>query len=161
MAAMKALFGGLALGLALGGSASAQSPSTPFDPVGVTVAETAAWLKAAGYEAEISTNEVGRPVIFSAIGKAKFDVLFFDCEGDRCGSLQFAAAFKLKIPPADEVVNRWNRTNRYLKAYSANDGATHVQYDVNVNVGRTPAMLSDDFGVWVANFPKFPAFIGF
>ena len=128
---------------------------------GMTGAEVAAWLQKAGYKAELTKDEGGDPLISSAAEGTTFKIYFYDCDEAklRCKALQFSAGFDLKTPLALEKANEWNRKNRYLKVYLDDDGDPYVQYDVNVNAGRTLAGLDDDFGVWTGMLGDFTTFI--
>ena len=159
---MKALIGGvLATVLLAAGSATAQTaaPPTFINTDGMTGPEVAAWLQGRGFEAVLGETAQGSPKIDSVRGGAKFQIYLYDCENGRCQSLQFSAFFDLKEGITGPVVNQWNRTNRYLKAYINDDGDPYVQYDVNVNGGRTLSGLDDDFDVWADTLPSFIKYI--
>lgn len=128
---------------------------------GMTGAEVAKWLQASGYKAELTTDDTGDPMIKSAASGVNFTVYFYDCTAKpRCKAIQFAASFDLKQPMSAAKINEWNRQNRYLKAYIDDEGDPYVQYDVNLNAGRTTAVLDDDFGVWTSMIDDFTTFIG-
>ena len=136
-----------------------QAAAQQINEGGMTGPEVAAWLQKAGYKAELSKDEQGDPMISSAADGQVFKVYFYDCEAGRCKALQFSAGFDLKTPLTLEKANEWNRKNRYLKAYLDDEGDPYVQYDVNVNAGRTFAGLDDDFGVWTGTIGDFTTFI--
>jgi hypothetical protein len=126
----------------------------------MTGPEVVAWLQKGGYKAELTKDDGGDPMINSAAEGQTFKIYFYDCdEAKRCKALQFSAGFDLKTPLKYEKINEWNRKNRYLKAYLDDDGDPYVQYDVNVNAGRTVAGLDDDFGVWTGMIDDFTTFI--
>jgi hypothetical protein len=140
--------------------ASAQAEDLHKD--GMTGPEVAAWLQKAGYKAELTKDDGGDPMINSAANGSTFKVYFYDCDTakTRCKALQLSAGFDLKTPLTLEKINEWNRKNRYLKAYLDDEGDPYVQYDVNVNAGRTVEGLDDDFGVWTGMLDDFTTFIG-
>lgn len=156
---MKTIVAGLSLAAALMFAASASAAEIHAD--GMTGAEVAKWLQDAGYKAELTKDDGGDPMINSAAAGASFKVYFYDCDKakTRCKALQFSAGFDLKTPLTLEKINEWNRKNRYLKAYLDDDMDPYVQYDVNVNAGRTVAGLDDDFGVWTGMLGDFTTFI--
>jgi hypothetical protein len=128
---------------------------------GMTGAEVADWLRKSGYKAELTKDDGGDPLIDSAADGHDFKIYFYDCsEAKRCKALQFSAGFDTKEGLTLEKANEWNRKNRYLKAYLDDEGDPYVQYDVNVNAGRTTAGLDDDFGVWTGMIGDFTKFIG-
>jgi hypothetical protein len=127
---------------------------------GMTGPEVAAWLQKAGYKADLSKDDGGDPLIDSAADGHNFKIYFYDCDAaKRCKALQFSAGFDLKQGLTLAKANEWNRKNRYLKVYLDDDGDPYVQYDVNVNAGRTIAGLDDDFGVWTGMIGNFTTFI--
>ena len=145
-----------AMALAAGGTAHAQAIHND----GMTGPEVVAWLQKGGYKAELTKDDGGDPMINSAANGASFKVYFYDCnEAKRCKALQFSAGFDMKEGLTLAKANEWNRKNRYLKAYLDDDMDPYVQYDVNVNAGRTVAGLDDDFGVWTGMLDDFTTFI--
>lgn len=141
------------------GAAQAQAQEQELDKNGMTGPEVVEWLQKAGYKAELSKDSDGDPLIKSATGGQNFNVYFYDCANTRCKALQFSAGFDLKTPLSLDKSNEWNRENRYLKAYLDDEGDPYVQYDVNVNAGRTYSGLSDDFKVWTDMLSDFTDFI--
>lgn len=140
----------------LAGAAQAQV----INAGGMTGPEAVAWLQKSGYKAELTKDESGDPLINSAADGHDFKIYFYDCDAaKRCKALQFSAGFDLKQGLTLEKANEWNRKNRYLKAYLDDDMDPYVQYDVNVNAGRTVAGLDDDFGVWTGMLGDFTTFI--
>lgn len=154
----------VAAALALAASSATGAQAAAIHEGGMTGPEVAAWLQAAGYRAQLTKDSSGDPLINSASEGVNFKVLFYDCEGaaaaQRCKALQFAAGFDLDKPLTAERMNEWNKSHRYLKAYINADGDPYVEYDVNVNAGRTTAGLDDDFGVWTGILSAFTTFIG-
>jgi putative hemolysin len=154
----------LATGLVTGATqaqaqAQAQTQAQVINKDGMTGPEVAAWLQKAGYKAALSKDETGDPLISSAADGHDFKVYFYDCKDGRCKALQFSAGFDMKDGLTLAKANEWNRKNRYLKTYLDDDGDPYVQYDVNVNAGRTMAGLDDDFGVWTGMVGDFTTFI--
>lgn len=128
---------------------------------GMTGAEVVKWLQDGGYKAELTKDDTGDPMIKSAAGGVNFIIYFYDCTAKpRCKAIQFSASFDLKQPMSAAKINEWNTKNRYLKAYIDDEGDPYVQYDVNLNAGRTKAVLDDDFGVWTSMIDDFTTFIG-
>jgi hypothetical protein len=158
---MKALIGALLATLVVAAGPAAQNPGAPklINADGMTGPEVAAWLQGRGFDAVLGKTNQGGPKIDSVRGGAKFQVYLYDCENDRCQSLQFSAFFDLMEGITGSVANQWNRANRYLKVYINDDGDPYVQYDVNVNGGRTLAGLDDDFDVWADTLPSFIKYI--
>jgi len=155
---MKTLVASLSLAAALMLAPAVQAEN--LHEGGMTGPEVVAWMQKAGYKAELGKDDSGDPMVSSAADGQTFKVYFYDCEAGRCKALQFSAGFDLKTPLTLDKTNEWNRKNRYLKAYLDEEGDPYVQYDVNVNAGRTLAGLDDDFGVWTGMIGDFTTFIG-
>ncbi|PTS81683.1 MULTISPECIES: YbjN domain-containing protein [unclassified Caulobacter] len=154
---MKTAMIALMASVAMAGTANA---AEMINRDGMTGPEVAAWLQKAGYKAALSKDSSGDPMIESAADGTNFKIYFYDCKDDRCKALQFSAGFDLKQPLKLEKANEWNTKNRYLKTYLDEEGDPYVQYDVNVNAGRTLEGLKDDFELWVGMLPDFTTFIG-
>lgn len=156
---MKTLMAALLAGALLGASAAQAAPTILHDQ-GMSGPEVAKWLRDLGYKAELGTDKSGDPMIKSGAEGISFDIYFYDCvEKPRCKAIQFSAGFDLKQPLTAAKINEWNRKNRYLKAYIDDEGDPHVEYDVNINAGRTKEGLSDDFAVWTSMIGDFTKFI--
>jgi hypothetical protein len=140
--------------------ASGMARAETINANGMTAPEVAAWLQKAGYKAEVGKDSDGEPMIKSATDGENFNIYFYDCDKTlRCKALQFSAGFDLKQGLTLAKVNEWNRKNRYLKAYVDDDLDPYIQYDVNVNAGRTVSGLDDDFAVWTGMIGDFTTFI--
>lgn len=156
---MKAMMIALAGLAAIAGSSASAAEPTLINKDGMTGPEVVAWLQGEGYKAALSKDQGGDPMIKSAAGGINFTVYFYDCEKDRCKALQFSSGFDLKDGLTLAKVNEWNKTNRYLDAYLDDENDPYVEYDVNVNAGRTIAGLNDDFDIWTDMVGTFATFI--
>lgn len=157
---MKMSLAALAAGAGLAVSSAAVSAPGDIHTDGMTGPEVAKWLQGAGYKADLSTDDTGDPMIKSATDGLNFTVYFYDCTAKpRCKALQFATSFDLKTPMTAAKINEWNKGNRYLKAYIDDEGDPYVQYDVNINAGRTISGLKDDFDIWTSMLGDFTKFI--
>lgn len=156
---MVGLFAGALVALAPMAAGAASAPVILHND-GMTGAEVAKWLQDAGYKAELTTDKGGDPMIRSAAGGVNFNIYFYDCEiKPRCKAIQFSAGFDLKTAMTPAKINEWNKGHRYLKAYLDDEGDPQVDYDVNINAGRTKAGLDDDFAVWTSMIDDFTTFI--
>jgi hypothetical protein len=151
-----ALAAAAVLCLAGGSNAAAQEM---INKDGMTGPEVAAWLQAAGFKAELTKDKTGDPMIRSAAGGVNFTVLFYDCDKGRCRALQFSSGFDLSDGLTLAKTNEWNKKYRYLKAYLDDENDPYVEYDVNLNAGRTMAGLKDDFDIWTDMLGDFATFI--
>ncbi|ATQ41402.1 YbjN domain-containing protein [Caulobacter mirabilis] len=153
---MKAVI--LAAGVALAAISSAAAAQT-IHKDGMTAQEVVSWLHKSGYKAELTKDSQGDPKINSAAGGVNFAIHFYDCAASRCKAIQFSAGFDLKDGFTLEKINAWNREHRYLKGYLDKEMDPYVEYDVNVNAGRTISGLDDDFGVWTGMIDDFTKYI--
>ena len=116
---------------------------------GMTAGDVASWLQNAGYLAKIDPGPDGKShSILSASDGLKFVVLLNDCKGDRCGSLEFFAAFDTNGTSSGEKMNAWNVNHRWTTAYVDNAKNPCLRLDVDVSPGGTVEMLNDQFILW-------------
>jgi hypothetical protein len=133
--------------------------AAPIPDGGVTAAEVSAALQAKGFQAEVTADKQGDPLIRSASGGSRFGVYFYDCHGSpRCGSIQFSAAFSGKGMDLGKIAE-WNRTKRFGRAYIDDDSDPWVEMDMDVEHGATTDALTNDLERWVAVMGKFGQFI--
>jgi len=128
---------------------------------GLTLDETVAWLRRAGYPATPHPEDGVHPYVSSKLGTADFAVRLYDCKtGGRCASLQFTAGFDLANGLSLDRVNAWNMEKRYVKAYLDDERDPFAGYDINLSPGVTYEALDDAFLLWRSFLPDFTAFIG-
>ncbi len=63
-----------------------------------------------GLPVDLGEDLFGDPEIASGIGDTRFDVLFFDCDGDVCETITFSAAY-VSDSVSLEDMNDWNVEN--------------------------------------------------
>lgn len=145
------VFAALALTVAAPQAARAQTaPAAPF--VGLTPESVHDWLAGAGAEVgDVTRNDEDVYFQVRDSGVVWF-VFFYGCEADgRCGDLQFNAIFDAAGISTD-VVNDWNRSQRWQKAFRSDaDGqpVVFVQQDVMLISGQTVQQLADPTVVWL------------
>lgn len=125
------IFGAVVLAL------SAQSAAAkPLNNAGITRGEMAAFLKAKGYPVTAAKDDNGLSILKSTAVGVNFDVYFFDCnKAERCQAMQFAAGWTMSTPVKLEMLNKWNRDNRYMRAYVQEGGALYGELDMVVAPG--------------------------
>jgi hypothetical protein len=134
-----------------------QARSIPDD--GVSIDDVAAWLKERGQdEAKISDDGNGHKIVSSSLSGVKFGVYMFDCKGDKCGSVQFAAGWPVSGKIAASRVNEWNRTKRWARAYLDTSGGLWLEFDVDLTPGGTYELLDDNFATWKKTVDGFKDF---
>lgn len=142
----------IVLGLALWpGVASAQNiPSN-----GLTINEVVSWLQGKGLPAQIGAAQDNSNNVESRFGNTKFNVMMFDCNGDRCGSIQFWTGFANRGSFDISKVNEWNRDKRWARAYYGKDNSPYLEMDVDVAPGGTYDLLNDELETWKGTLTKF------
>lgn len=103
-----------------------------------------------GYRADLATDEGGDPLIRSAAGGVNFEVYYYDCEGGKtCNAIQFVAGFDMANGTTLEVLNDWNRANRYGRAYLDDESDPYLEMDMNLwGGGISPATFKDNLEIW-------------
>jgi|SRR4051794_17010794 hypothetical protein len=125
---------------------------------GVTRQEIATWLNSRGLTASIHDNGLGENIVSTTIGKVNFDVYFYACASERCGSLQFAAGWTPISSATGLRINDWNRHKRFIRAYLDDKNNPWGEYDFDVSPGGTREQLDkalDRWGEQVASFSTF------
>ncbi len=150
----------LAAAPALAQDASESTPPPAPAPTGVDPEAVAAWLTEKGGGVEPLQVRGSQVVMTVHDGSQQWHVIFLACDAGRCGDAQFNARFAAPDVTV-ETINRWNWSNRFLKAYLATptDGSEPqaiVQYDLLIN-GDDVNQLNDPTSVWVQSLPRFAA----
>jgi hypothetical protein len=116
-----------ALALGVAGTAQAQTVSAA-NPKGLLKAITSA-----GYEAELSTDKVGDPMIETTLSGYKVIVLFYGCDEKThkgCDSVQFSTGFDRETPmdpvKALAIAREW----RFLAVSLDDEGDPYLRWDV-------------------------------
>ncbi|GGW25948.1 hypothetical protein GCM10011452_12510 [Gemmobacter lanyuensis] len=126
------------------------------DPQGLADA-----LQGLGYKAQLATDDKGDPRIDSAADGANFSIWFYGCtNGKDCGSIQFSAGFDTPDGVDVAVLNEWNHSTRFGKAYADTTGDPHVELDVNTTGMLTPENFANTVGIWTQVLSDFQRHIG-
>jgi hypothetical protein len=133
--------------------APAASTAGRFTLTGVTD-----WLKAKGLPA---TPNIDKDYVVTQIGSETYVVFLGDCKDGGCDSLQFFYGIKYDkgVRPdegsAAALVNRWNRENRWLKAYVDQDRDVALEMDVWFSNGSMSATADPYFEIFKNGVPIF------
>lgn len=152
---MRFRYGVLAAAMLVGVAGGAAAG--PLPEGGVTAAEVAGVMRAMKLPVEQTTDRQGDPLILSAVSGRKFGVYFYQCQGPRCGSIQFSAGFEGAASVPMVKVMEWNRTKRFGRAY-ADSGTLYVEMDMDVERGATTEALANNLDRWAAVVEQFPKF---
>ena len=152
---LKSMLSGAGLALALSFSAQAQGV--------VTGADTEEILNIArGYgSATLATQSNGDPQINGKINGLTYQVFFRNCTNNaNCEDLNFYLGF-LDLKPTLEVINDWNSTKRFSRAYLDPDKDACVEMDLDLVKGVSAEYLDSQFGVWNLILTQFAEHIGY
>lgn len=108
----------------------------------------AAAMMKAGYQALISKDGAGDPMIESAAAGYTFTVYFYGCETSvRCDSVQFYTSFKNEGRDA-AFANLWNANKRFTQMSIAKNGTVEVRYDLATIGGINRKNFGDVMDWW-------------
>jgi len=113
----------------------------------------------AGYRATPGRDSQGDPMVSSSAAGANYTIYMYDCEEDRCSSLQFLAGFDLADGIALERINAWNRDKRYGSAYLDDENDPWLQMDLDLEGGATTGQVTDYVELWDTLLGQFQTFI--
>lgn len=105
-------------------------------------------LQSEGYQAKLDVDEEGDPIVRTRMGGVNAFVLFYDCEGKRCGSLQFRVGLDLDKGSTLDVVNRFNRDFRYGNAFLDEENDPYLEFDFEVLHADHREHLISQVDVW-------------
>ena len=120
-------------------------------------------MQASGYAAELTTDPTGDPMIRSAAGGTKFQVLFYNCTDHKdCATVQFHVGYDLQTSPPFELLNEWNRTQRFGRAYLDKENDPIVEMDIDLDDGglSTP-LFADNLEFWTSVLGRFEKHVGY
>ena len=127
----------------------------------ISGAEVAKLLQDEGYRAKLSKDGEGDPLIESSMGGLTVYVYFYDCEADRCGSLQFAVGMDMDDGLKHEAINDFNRQYRYARAYLDDEMDPFLQYDFEVLHTDHAAHIASQVDIWQDLLNEFKTSVGY
>ncbi|MEZ5937757.1 MAG: YbjN domain-containing protein [Hyphomonadaceae bacterium] len=106
------------------------------------------FMQQLGYQAQLSSEANGSPVILGRISRSDYTIQFYECENGRfCNSVQLMAASPAPFFLSLEQLNGFNARWRYVRATLVDD-KVRLQMDVNVDAGVTADNLRDTLDIW-------------
>ena len=110
--------------------------------------------------AAISRQKNGDPLIAGAINHIPYALRFLNCANrDACEDINFRVGFQVK--PSIDVINAWNASKRFSRAYLDGEGDAILEMDVVINGGVSTEMLNSSFEYWRLSLNQFVKHIGF
>ena len=155
---MKMLMFALAAGLAGSAVQAGAAIVRAQDPQSVVAA-----LQKAGYQAELTKDDSGDPMIKSASSGTHFSVFFYNCTAHKdCETIQFYAGYHLdKNPVGIDKMNEWNRTMRFGRAYIDNQKDPTLEMDIDLDAGgMSDDLFKDNLDYWTSIMSQFEKQIG-
>jgi hypothetical protein len=115
-----------------------------------------------GYRAKLEVDADGDPMIRSSVGGTQFAVVFYGCsaEHDECQILLFKAGYDLVDKVGMEVINQWNATRLFGRAYLDDIQDPWLEMVLNVNGGVTRQQFETTFEWWESSLGEFEDEIG-
>ena len=120
-------------------------------------------LQAAGYAAQMGTDQVGDPMITSGVGGTTFQIFFYNCTDHReCATVQFHSGYDLNDPVSLERINEWNSSQRFGRAYLDREDDPILEMDVDLDDGGVSRLLFiDNIEFWASVLGNFERHIGY
>ena len=135
--------------------ASSVASARDIPAAGLTVEDVVSWLQGVGYPAQIVTANNGTRHVDSTVLGLKFSVYLDDCNGDHCGSIQFAAGFATHGSFNTARLNEWNRNNRWARGFYDDVNDPWIEMDCDMTPGGTYELLNDELATWKKVVDKF------
>ncbi len=142
---------------------SAETPAAAGDIVDATdPAALVGIIQDMGYRADLEVDAEGDPLIRSSVGGTRFSLVFYGCskKHDRCEILLFKAGWELERKIDMEVINRWNATRLFGRAYLDDVMDPWIELVLNLQGGVTRAQFESTFGWWENSVGEFEDEIG-
>ena len=111
--------------------------------------QIAAYLRAEGYAAQVSTDKDGDPVISTRSQGARYSIYFYGCEGGTgCTSITFDSAFQPTKKSSLEHLNAWTFTKRYAYAVQRADKTIALRMDILMLGGLSQEGFKETVSLW-------------
>ena len=128
-----------------------------IDPAAVTGV-----LDLLGHEYRVGYDNYGAPLIGilpdNAVGSREMYVLFNACDAANvCEDITLVSWDLERGPIHLELIDRWNRDNRFLRAFIDPDYGPVLQMDINSGGGLGPDSLTRQISVFFAALDRFAA----
>ena len=116
-----------------------------------------------GYRATLEVDGEGDPLIRSSVGGTQFALVFYGCsdQHDGCQILLFKAGYELNDKVGMDVINQWNATRLFGRAYLDDVSDPWLELVLNMHGGVTRAQFEKTFEWWETSVGEFEEEIGF
>ena len=115
-----------------------------------------------GYRATLEVDGEGDPLIRSSVGGTQFALVFYGCseQHDGCQILLFKAGYELNDKVGMDVINQWNATRLFGRAYLDDVRDPWIELVLNMQGGVTRAQFEKTFEWWETSVGEFEDEIG-
>lgn len=106
---------------------------TASKPAGIVIA-----MLNAGFDAELTTDDVGDPLINSQVAGYPLQIFFYDCDEEthaECGSIQFVAGFDRKMPWTADAAIKLSNAYRFAAVTLDDEGDPYLRWDIVTEEG--------------------------
>lgn len=115
---------------------------------------------------ETTTDSYGDPLIHIDVVAAglpgeQLDVVFYDCQEAGCEDVTLWSWYDTPHVVDIDLINQWNATNRWAKAYLDEDKDAVLELDVNGTGGIGPDALDTLIGLYATQMTAFADQIGY
>ena len=120
-------------------------------------------LLAGGYAAKLGVDKVGDPMITSGVAGTTFQIFFYNCTAHKeCATVQFHSGYHLTTPVSLEMINEYNRSQRFGRAYLDKENDPILEMDVDLDDGGVSSLLFiDNIEFWASVLGRFEKHIGY
>ena len=115
-----------------------------------------------GYRATLEVDGEGDPLIRSSVGGTQFALVFYGCseQHNDCQILLFKAGYELNDKIGMDVINQWNATRLFGRAYLDDVSDPWLELVLNMQGGVTRAQFEKTFEWWETSVGEFEDEIG-
>lgn len=109
--------------------------------------------------ARVDRDDDGQEYVAGSIDGINYALDVYNCDPE-CADLTFTASFEMN-GVTDAMMNEWNASRRFGKAYIRSDGDAVLQIAINTRYGITVETFRDDMVWWETVLTDYVEFIGF
>lgn len=115
-----------------------------------------------GYRADLEVDAEGDPLIRSSVGGTRFSLVFYGCSDahNGCEIVLFKAGWELKKKVGIDVINQWNATRLFGRAYLDDVMDPWIELVLNLRGGVTRRQFESTFEWWENSVGEFEDEIG-
>lgn len=121
-------------------------------------------MQKAGYAtAKLGIDKLGDPYIEAAVNGTTFQAFFYNCTDHKaCATLQLHSGYDLDKTPTATLINSWNRTQRFGRAWLDDQGDPILEMDIDLDDGgMSSALFADNLEFWATIVAAFEKHIGY